>query len=47
VPHAGVYSMLICVTVTFVTSAFKEITFYRECSRYEMHATVFQGVNFS
>lgn len=46
-PHAGVYFVLICVAVTFVTSAFKEITFYHECSRKEMHATVFQGVNFS
>lgn len=26
---------------------FKEITFYREYGGYEMHATVFQGVNIS
>lgn len=45
--HTHVYFMSIHFVVTIVTSVFKEITFYLEYGGYEMHATVFQGVNFS
>lgn len=47
VPHVGIYFTLIHLVVKFATNAFKEIIFYHVCGRFEIHATVFQGVYFS
>lgn len=47
VSHVGIYFTLMHLVVKFATNAFKEIIFYHVYGRFEMHATVFQGVHFS